>query len=57
MDDVAVGIADQAGWERGGERHVLYGTGLYQLHAYGLDGSEPAGWPKFVGGWLFTKLG
>ena len=39
-------------------RHALYGTGMYQLHAYGIDGSEPMGgpgpaddWPKFTGGW------
>ncbi len=30
---------------------ALYGTGLYQLHAYGTGGLEPAGWPKFTGGW------
>jgi hypothetical protein len=31
---------------------ALVGTGLYQLHAYGADGSEAAGWPKFTGGWM-----
>ena len=31
---------------------ALVGTGMYQLHAYGPDGSEAAGWPKFTGGWL-----
>ena len=31
---------------------ALVGTGLYQLHAYGVGGIEPAGWPKFTGGWL-----
>jgi hypothetical protein len=30
---------------------ALVGTGLYQLHAYGPAGVEPAGWPKFTGGW------
>ncbi len=30
---------------------ALYGTGLYQLHAYGTGGLEPSGWPKFTGGW------
>jgi hypothetical protein len=38
----------------GGGRQALVGTGLYQLHAYGQDGSEPAGWPKFTGGWIFS---
>ena len=33
-------------------RQVLVGTGLYQLHAYGPGGVEPAGWPKFTGGWI-----
>ncbi len=35
----------------GTERQVLYGTGLYQMHAYGPGGTEPSGWPKFTGGW------
>jgi subtilase family protein/hemolysin type calcium-binding protein len=32
-------------------RQALVGTGLYQVHAYGTGGAEPAGWPKFTGGW------
>jgi hypothetical protein len=32
-------------------RQVLYGTGLYQLHAYGAGGLDAPGWPKFTGGW------
>ena len=32
-------VANVAG--SGADRHALYGTGLYQLHAYGSDGSEP----------------
>jgi hypothetical protein len=36
----------------GDDRHFLYGTGLYQLHAYGTGGLEPEGWPKFLGGWI-----
>ncbi len=49
-------IANVAGSGEG--RHALYGTGLYQLHAYAADGTEPTGgpgraddWPKFTGGW------
>jgi hypothetical protein len=38
----------------GKARQALVGTGLYQLHAYGENGAEPDGWPKFVGGWLFA---
>jgi hemolysin type calcium-binding protein/thrombospondin type 3 repeat protein len=36
----------------GPERQALVGTGLYQLHAYGTNGLEPNGWPKFTGGWM-----
>jgi hypothetical protein len=36
----------------GPQHQALVGTGLYQLHAYGPAGAEPAGWPKFTGGWL-----
>ena len=36
----------------GGGRQAITGTGLYQLHAYGALGREPAGWPKFLGGWV-----
>jgi hypothetical protein len=36
----------------GPQRQALYGTGLYQLHAYGPAGTEPGGWPKFLGGWV-----
>ncbi|UJA21164.1 S8 family serine peptidase [Thermoleophilia bacterium SCSIO 60948] len=35
----------------GPERQALVGTGLYQVHAYGPQGAEPEGWPKFTGGW------
>jgi hypothetical protein len=38
----------------GSGRQALVGTGLYQLHAYNADGSEPSGWPKFTGGWIFA---
>ncbi len=36
----------------GSDRQALVGTGLYQLHAYGPEGVEPGGWPKFLGGWV-----
>ncbi|MDX6587150.1 MAG: hypothetical protein QOI31_1623 [Solirubrobacterales bacterium] len=49
-------VANVAG--SGAGRYALYGTGMYQLHAYGIDGTEPTGgagpaddWPKFTGGW------
>jgi hypothetical protein len=39
----------------GPERQTLYGTGLYQLHAYGPNGLEAPGWPKFTGGWIYAS--
>jgi Ca2+-binding RTX toxin-like protein len=38
----------------GPARQAIVGTGLYQLHAYGPDGAEAPGWPKFTGGWNFA---
>ena len=36
----------------GAGRQALYGTGMYQLHAYGMRRlRSPTGWPKFTGGW------
>jgi hypothetical protein len=35
----------------GAGAHALVGTGMYQLHAYGANGAQAAGWPKFTGGW------
>ena len=31
---------------------VLEGSAMYDLRAYGLGGSVPAGFPKFTGGWM-----
>jgi hypothetical protein len=30
---------------------IIEGSAGYFLHAYGVSGTEPAGWPKFTGGW------
>jgi len=38
----------------GPQTQALVGTGLYQLHAYGPDGMDAPGWPKFTGGWTQT---
>ena len=43
------GIARVSG--SGPGRHILVGTGMYQLHAYDSTGQDAAGWPKFTGGW------
>src|SRR6185369_4690321 len=31
---------------------LLQGSGGYYLHAFRAGGGEPAGWPKFTGGWM-----
>ena len=31
--------------------YVVEGSAGYYLHAYDVNGVEPAGWPKFTGGW------
>ena len=30
---------------------IVSGNGLYLVHAFDAAGREPAGWPKFTGGW------
>jgi hypothetical protein len=42
-------IADVSG---DGQAEVLEGSAVYDLRAYGLGGTVPTGWPKFVGGWV-----
>jgi len=37
-----------------GEAEVIAGTSGLLLHAFREDGSEPDGWPKQTGGWLFA---
>lgn len=34
---------------------MVIGTSGYILHAFKVDGSQPAGWPKFTGGWLIAS--
>ena len=35
-----------------GQHEAVAGNGLHVLDAFRGDGSTPAGWPKFTGGWL-----
>lgn len=35
---------------------LLVGSGGYYLHAFSGTGGEPAGWPKFTGGWTIGAL-
>src|SRR5881397_3578651 len=30
---------------------IVSGNGLYLVHAFDAEGREPAGWPKYTGGW------
>jgi hypothetical protein len=48
----APAIADVDG---DGTAEVLAGTSGFYLHAFREDGSEPQGWPKNTGGWLFAS--
>ncbi len=34
-----------------GSLEILVGSGGYLIHAFSVDGSEPAGWPRFTGQW------
>ena len=34
---------------------MIGGSGGYYLHAYNYLGDEPAGWPKFTGGWMISS--
>jgi hypothetical protein len=31
---------------------AIIGTGVYDLHAFDVNGAEPPGWPKFTNGWM-----
>ena len=42
-------IADVSG---DGRAEVLEGSAMYDVRAYGLGGTVPTDWPKFVGGWV-----
>lgn len=37
-----------------GTREIVMGSGGYLLHAFDRKGGEPAGFPKFTGGWIFS---
>ena len=39
-----------------GIAELLVGSGGYYLHAFSGTGGEPAGWPKFTGGWTIGSL-
>jgi hypothetical protein len=43
-------VADVNGTRAGG--YVVEGSGLYDLRAYGQNGREAPGFPKFTGGWV-----
>jgi len=33
---------------------ALEGSGVYDVHAFDINGKEPVGWPKFTNGWTVT---
>ncbi len=46
---VSPAVADLTG---DGRAEAIMGSAGYLLHAWDLNGAEPAGWPKFTGGWM-----
>lgn len=40
-----------------GVLEIIEGSGGYYLHAFGGTGGQPAGWPKFTGGWHIGSVG
>ncbi len=42
-------VADISG---DGLPEAIQGSGVYDVHAFDINGSEPAGWPKFTNGWM-----
>jgi len=47
-------IADVDGTD-GGPRQIIFGTGLYLIHAYsGRNGDDAPDFPKLTGGWIFN---
>lgn len=46
---VAPAIADLSG---DGAPEAIYGSAGYMVYAWDHQGNEPAGWPKFTGGWV-----
>jgi hypothetical protein len=40
-----------------GVAEVIEGSGGYYVHAFSAGGGEPAGWPKFTGGWTIGSAG
>ncbi len=38
-----------------GKPEVLSGSGGYYLRAWNANGEQPAGWPKFTGGWIISS--
>ena len=39
-----------------GKPEIVMGNGAGYVHAFRLDGSEPKGWPKFVGQWVQASV-
>jgi hypothetical protein len=55
MEDLTILAAPAAADVNGdGRAEILLGSGGYLLHAFERGGGEPAGFPKFTGGWIFS---
>ncbi len=42
-------VADISG---DGMPEAIEGSGVYDFHAFDINGNEPVGWPKFTNGWM-----
>jgi hypothetical protein len=49
----APALADVSG---DGKPEILIGNGAGLVHAFGANGQEPDGWPKFVGQWVQASM-
>lgn len=56
LDDMALGVSPLLiDLDNDGRREIVAGSGGYFLHAFSAAGGagEPAGFPRFTGGWIF----
>jgi hypothetical protein len=55
MEDMMILVRPAAADVDGdGAREIVMGSGGYLIHAFGKDGGEAEGFPKFTGGWSFS---
>ena len=55
MDDLQFLTSPAIGRVSAAGPSIVQGSGAYLMHAFDVDGVEPAGWPKFTHGWLISS--